>query len=266
MILSEYVEKWGTRILYILFYCLVLFRLCCSGGEFLDRTASYLSYPFLKIHSGIRSSIDGFKTKFQTLDDLKKELHYSFEEIEKLESRIIELEQQTLFYEKTKELVAFSHRYNESFYLLSKILLRKFDNNEHLLYLDVGSRQGVQKNMIVVYNNCLVGRVIRVYGWYSEAVCISDRRCKIAADVYGTEIEGIYEGANDQLGFLKFIPHFKTVSVGDRIYSAGKGLMYPQGFLLGTITAIKSGAVDQEMLIQPAIDFNSLDYVYLIKS
>jgi rod shape-determining protein MreC len=266
MFLSEYVQKWGMRTLYVLFFLGLFFRLFLAQNGFLDQIAAVITYPFLQVHATINDSIVNVQKKIKTLAVVKQELYQSFQEIEALERRVIELEQQAAFYEKTREMVAFSQRYKESFYLLSKVLLRKFSDHEHLLYLDAGSRQGVQKNMIVVYNHCLIGRVIRVYGLYSEVVSILDKRCKIAADIYGKEIEAIYAGTNQGHGLLTFVPHFKTVVVGDRVYSAGKGLLYPQGFLLGSVAEIKSGAVDQEMLIQPAVDFESLHYVYLIKS
>jgi rod shape-determining protein MreC len=266
MFFLESVQKWGIRIFYVLFCCFMLYRLVFAGGAFFDRSISYLSYPFLKVHSGVSGSIDGVKERFRTLYSLKEELHDAHDDIEQLEARVIELEQQASFQEQTKELVSFSHRYKESFHLLAKVLMRKHDNKDHMLFLDAGSRKGIQKNMIVVSKNCLVGRIIRVYPLYSEVVCITDHRCKVTVNLYKKKIEGIYEGVNSQLGVLKFIPHFEPVSVGDRIYSAGKGLLYPQGFLLGTVESVKPGAVDQEISIHPAVDFDSLQYLYVIKS
>ena len=206
-----------------------------------------------------------FKKKFQTLDALKREVAVSQEEIERLEARVIQLEQELDFQDRTRELVSFSHRYKESFHILSKILMKKIDDRDHLLYLDAGSRKGIHKNMIVVYKNSLVGRVTQVYPLYSEVACITDRRCKITAELYNKKIKGIYEGENKEQAVLKFVPHFQKVEQEDRLYSSGEGLLYPKGFFLGTVSEIKTGAVDQIISIQPPVDFNTLEYVYIIK-
>lgn len=265
MFFAEYVQKWGIRIFYVIFSFFMVYRLFFAGGTLLERSVSYVTYPFLQVHSGIVSSVDGVKNYFHSLDSLKKELQDSKQVVHDLESRIIELEQLEVFQEDTRELVAYAQRYKESFHLLSKVLLRRQNEQEHLLYLDVGTRQGVQKNMVVVFKNCLIGRVTQAYPLYSEVAFITDRRCKVTVDVYKKKIQGIYEGLNREQGTLKFIPHFKTVEAGDRLYSAGSGLIYPQGFLVGEVAQIKSGAVDLEISVQPPVDFEDVRYVYVIK-
>jgi len=262
---AEYVQKWGIRVFYLIFSFFMIYRLFFAGGSLLERSVSYVTYPFLQIHSGLVSSVDGVKNYFQSLDSLKKQLADSALEIQQLESRVVELEQLEVFQDETRELVAYAQRYKESFHLLAKVLLRRGNDQEHLLYLDVGSRQGVQKNMVVVFKNCLIGRVTQAYPLYSEVAFITDRRCKVTVDLYKKNIQGVYEGLNRELGALKFVPHFKTVEMGDRLYSAGAGLIYPQGFLVGEVADIKSGAVDLEISIQPAVDFNDVGYVYVIK-
>lgn len=266
MFLDEYIQRWGIRIFYGSFLFFMIFRLCFSGGTFLDRTVSYVSYPFLQAHSRVCGSIDFIKKRFQSLREAKEELQELYKKSEGLEARVIELEQAALFHERTTELVSFSHRYKESFHLLAKVLMRKRSSKEQVLFLDVGSHQGVESNMIVVYKNSLVGRIIRVYPLYSEVAFVTDKRCKVTAEMYETKVEGICEGQNEQQALLKFVPHFNKVSVGERLYSSGTGLLYPQGFLLGTVLFVKQGAVDQEISIQPAIDFDSLQYLYVIKS
>lgn len=266
MFLDGSVKKWCIRIFYVFFFCFMIFRLCFSGGIFLDRVVSYFSYPFLQIHSGACASINSMKKRFRSLHDLKQELQELQQKSEEFEARVVELEQEALFQEKTAELISFSDRYKKSFHLLAKVLMRKKSDKEHVLFLDAGSKQGVQANMIVVYKNSLVGRVIRVYPLYSEIAVLLDKRCKITAELYETGVEGVFEGRNEKIAVLNFVPHFKKVSTGERLYSSGTGLLYPQGFLLGSVCSVKQGAVDKKISIQPAIDFDNLEYVYVIKS
>ena len=150
MFVVEYVQKWGIRIFYVLFLFFMCYRMFFSGGTLLEQSVSYVSYPFLKVHALVVDSVQGVQKKFQTLDALKREVAVSQEEIERLEARVIQLEQELDFQDRTRELVSFSHRYKESFHILSKILMKRIDDRDHLLYLDAGSRKGIHKNMIVV--------------------------------------------------------------------------------------------------------------------
>jgi rod shape-determining protein MreC len=264
--LDQYIQKWAIRVFYLLFLIFIFLRLFIFDTLFFDRAVSYAAYPFLQAHSLVCDSIDSTKKKFQSLHDLKVELSAEKKRREWLDSRVVELEQTALFHERTKDIVSFSERYDESFYLLAKILMRKQNAQEYILFLDVGSKKGIIENMIVVYKNNLVGRVIQVYPLYSEVAFILDSRCKITAETSQGNIEGMYEGQNKDRALLKFIPHFIEIKVGTRIYSAGKGLLYPQGFLLGTVDHVKQGSIDQEISIEPTIDFNRLEYVHIIKN
>ena len=118
--------------------------------------------------------------------------------------------------------------------------------------------------MIAMYKNNIVGRVIYVDPLYSKIALITDKRCKIAVSCVQTKTVGIYEGNNSFEPTLEFVPHYEKLEIDDLLISTGQGLVYPQGFAVGTIKSFEVQDVAYKTVIQPLIDLQNIEFIYLI--
>ena len=160
--------------------------------------------------------------------------------------------------------VCFEKKYDFSQQKLVQILMRSCDDAGHVCFVDAGAQDGIALNMIAIYKNNIVGRVIHVDPWYSKIALITDKRCKISVSCAQTKTVGIFEGNNSAMPSLEFVPHYEKLAVGDILISTGQGLVYPQGFAVGSIVDFIVDDVAYQVKVQPLIDLEQLDFVYLM--
>ena len=67
---------------------------------------------------------------------------------------------------------------------------------------------------------------------------------------------------------LTFLADGAQIFVGDEVLTSGQGGAFPQGLVIGTITAVQTEAGGQIEfgLVQPQCNFESLVQVFVIKS
>lgn len=166
---------------------------------------------------------------------------------------------------ETKELRDFKARYTFEKMQIAQILARHFSDHSQYYYLDMGSNSGIETDMIVVYNNCLIGKVTEVYPWYCRVVLITDKSCKVAAYCDTTKARGIHEGVNQERNaMLKFVSHLAPIQIGDMILSSGEGLVFPRGFALGKVKSSSLDGLYQQVDVEPLVDFEKIEYCLVL--
>ena len=219
-----------------------------------------------------------FVTSISTMFDRKKTIQELQQDIDALhkEREILVTENNMLrgllhYADETKELRTFNKKYNNKG-IITQILVRHCSTDSQFFFVDAGSSQGVEKDMVAIYCNGIVGKVIEVYPWYCKICLITDSNCKIAAvclpshikKEYRSSTQGIHEGMNAQYTALRYVSHLEKVNVGDKVFSSGQGLIFPQGFALGTIVAAEKEGLFYTITIDPSVNVQKLEYCMLI--
>ena len=147
---------------------------------------------------------------------------------------------------------------------IASIMLCHCSEQEHYLLVEAGSRAGIQVDMIAVYNNSLVGRVVRVYPWYSKVALITDAACKIPVICGNTQTAGIHEGTNTEITEIKYIHENSTIAVGDVVLSSGQGMIFPYGFGVGSVAYVQSNGQHKVVKVVPNVDFKAIKQCILL--
>ena len=263
MELRQEVRFWLLRIFYICFFIFIINRIFFVSSGMTEQIVSYITYPFLKIHKNIASSLKNKSEHKKMLNDLSEEIDSLIITQESLKARIAQLEAQQLFIDQSRDLIDFAQRYDTKTMGLSKVLLEYSCPQEDVIFIDGGKNRGYKRDDIVVYKNAIVGRIIEIYPWYSKVATVTDQRCKIAS-VIGTDSHGISSGKNNKILELNFIPHYKKIVVGDLAISSGNGLLFPQGFTVGIVESITTDLVSHKILLKPYFDISEISYVHIL--
>lgn len=257
------VKKYSLLCLfYISFVLFMLHRLFFFIPGFLEKTTSYVVYPFVKTKQVIQYPFERISQYFQDVAVLQKRIASLEDERSELQLQLTRQQALQTFDEQSKDVIEFASRYKHNQKLLAHILLTTSGAAEDTIVLDVGQRQGVCKDHVAVYRDMIIGRVVEVYPWYCKVALITDQRCKIAAQCK-KGVSGICCGKNSGQIELNYVPHFKDVQIDDLIVSTGKGLIYPKGFALGRVTSITSDNVSHFIQAKPLFDITKIDYVYI---
>jgi rod shape-determining protein MreC len=131
-----------------------------------------------------------------------------------------------------------------------------------ILYLgDVPAR----RNQPVLSPDGLVGRIIAVSGSYAKVQLITDGAASVGGMVLRTRRQGVVRGGRRGGLELEFVPLQADVRPGDRVLTAGIDGIYPRGIPIGTVIKVEPGGqLFHRIQLAPAVDFGSLDQVYLL--
>lgn len=239
----------------------IVIRSRYGASGFLENCASCSLYPILVAQQKVSALVRRNQAKLQAPDIIS--LQSDLEDVRAENARLRAL----IHYEQqTKELRAFDARYAYEDATLASVLSRHISDQAHHFFVAAGSRQGVERDMVAVYKNSLIGRVVQVYPWYSKVVLITDASCKIAAYCADTGATGIHHGANNlEQTTLNRVTHLDAVQEGDLVISSGQGLVFPQGFALGTIQSSTINGLFYDVHVAPLHDINMIAYCHILK-
>ena len=228
---------------------------------------SYFVYPCALCTRFCEYKYQAIVAFFQTKRDLQEQIALLQEKHVGALQELIMYKSSQLFSEQIVELVEFKKRYCYQDAQLVQIIQKKMGPDEYSFLIDAGSVQGVTLDRTVVVNNCLVGKVIEVYPWYSKVLLVIDPHCKVATLCINTRTQGIYQGlGNNKQGLLTFIDHLAPLQLDDWVISSGEGIIFPRGFLLGKISAFEQAGMHYDATIDMMLDFSQLTYCYLMQS
>lgn len=120
-------------------------------------------------------------------------------------------------------------------------------------------------NQPVLSPDGLVGRVVHVAGPYAKVQLITDRAAGVGGMILRTRRQGVVRGGLGTGLELDYVPLQADVRPGDRVLTAGIDGVYPRGIPIGTVASVEPGGqLFHRINVAPAVDFGTLDQVYLL--
>ncbi len=127
--------------------------------------------------------------------------------------------------------------------------------------------QPVRVNQPVLSPDGLVGRVMAVAGPYAKVQLVTDRAASVGGMILRTRRQGVVRGGGRGSGGLEldYVPLQADARPGDRVLTAGIDGVYPRGIPIGTVISVAAGGqLFHSIQVAPAVDFGTLDQVYLL--
>jgi rod shape-determining protein MreC len=137
------------------------------------------------------------------------------------------------------------------------------------IIIDKGSEDGVFVGMPVESSRGLVGQVFRTTANSAQIILITDNISSIPARLGTSRATGIVRGGG--LGgsmALDWVNLEAQIQVGEVVLTSGLGGKFPQDMVIGRVIDVARREADlfQQAIVQPAVDFDSLEVVFVITS
>lgn len=139
------------------------------------------------------------------------------------------------------------------------------------LVISKGATSGIKKNMSVMSETGLIGRVVEVNQTNSKVELISSTSSnadKFAIQITngsGKTVNGIVSGYDKSTGYLEMGSVTSSVKIkkGDKVVTSGLGGVTPKGLYIGTVASVKQDdyGLASEVEIKPAADLSDLTVV-----
>ncbi len=146
-------------------------------------------------------------------------------------------------------------------YIPAKVLNNTIDQTINYITLNVGSKQGIKKNMAVISANGIVGRISHVSENYSVALSFLSDRFNVSSMVSdGTVGKLSWDGKDPDYGILSGIPQSVKLKPRDSVFTSGFG-NFPEKILVGKAAQVLNGT---SYKIYLSTNFRKLHFVYVI--
>ncbi len=134
------------------------------------------------------------------------------------------------------------------------------------LLLDVGTEDGVHKNMPVITDRGLVGKILRAERHQSITQILLDRHCLVSARLQKSREVGVVSWSGNFWLDLNYIPKEVKVEPGEIVITSGLSRIYPAGIKIGVVAEVKQNEYElfKQIKIKPAVDFNNLEQVFVL--
>lgn len=135
------------------------------------------------------------------------------------------------------------------------------------MILNRGSDHGVQEGMAVLSTHGVVGKVFQVDGGRARVLLVNDINSRVDAVVQRSRARAIAAGTLAGDLILKFLARRQNLQVGDVLISSGMDGVFPSGVIVGVVESIDKNPnlVLEEAVIRPAVDFDSVEEVFVVQ-
>lgn len=223
--------------------------------------------PFLKSGSTLETKARAFLDEARHSKELEAELTVVRGELGRLqliESRFRELENDN---RSLRSALGFKTR-PEFRVVAAQVKRRNPSTWWQTVEIDRGQECGIGTQDAVICNEGLVGKVDHSEEGRSVVILLTDESCKVSAKVEGTTELGIITGQRGQpdgppVLRLQFLSKDAAIRPGSRVFTSGRGGVFPANILLGTVEKVDKGALDSEAIIRPSVNFADLGIVFV---
>ena len=153
--------------------------------------------------------------------------------------------------------------------LFADVIGRDPSNLLRYLTIDRGSQDGIKPGMPVITPRGLVGQIDEVRPNSAKVKLLTDPSSSVTAMVQRSRATGSVQGQTGNSLVMNLLPQTEqgVAQVGDLILTSGLGGSFPRHLLIGQVTEVRQRDVDmfQEVQVQPAVDYDQLETVIVVR-
>ena len=236
------------------------------GGIVLEAVTFGVFTEVQRLLTSTRDGFVGFWSGYAGLRDVRQENEALNQEVARLS---LELQQQRALAQQTRSLERLLElRESVSFPTLSaRVIATDATPYFRTLTIDRGRGDGVHEDMAVVAPDGVVGRVVGAPGPRAAQVqLLIDRNAAAGALIERSRASGLAIGTDDDSQLrMEYVSNLQDVRVGDRIVTSGIDGIYPEGFLIGRVTAATEGLGLYRIIhVDPVVDFSQIEDVLVV--
>lgn len=150
--------------------------------------------------------------------------------------------------------------------VVARVIAKDVSTEFRAIRINRGENSGIQKNMAVLTNEGIVGRVLRTTKTTADVVTILDLLSAVDAIVERSRARGIVEGMTDETCALKYVLRTDDIQPNDVLISSGLEGVFPKGVPVGIVSKVnrKTFGITQEVEVRPSVDFSKLEEVLIV--
>ena len=215
----------------------------------------------------VKESVDFFLN----FSEVKEENKNLITENEKLKDKLLEYSDLADENERLRQILNFTEEHNNYDYVGCDIIGYPNNNISDGYFINKGENANIQKGMVVVAAQGLVGQVTSVGSNWSIVQSLANENIVVAVMADSTReatgyIKGYKDRQNRNLAKVYDLPIDSEIKEGDVIMTSGVGMLYPKEIRIGEVTKVEEDKVKvmKSAIVKPYVDFNKLEELFVI--
>lgn len=230
----------------------------------------FVAYPksvYLSTASGINGSVQRWEGNLTSHFNLEQNNRALRVENAQLRKRVF-----SNFYQRNRATVSIKDTvYDQQYsYIPAKIIHASSTLRNNYFTIDVGSIQGIKKNMGVISPNGVVGIIFKVGAHFSLVKSVLTQDINLDVFIGKTGPRGIlkWDGFSSRKGIVTGVSSDIPVKKNKSIYTLGASGIFPKGIKIGTV--IEKKRVEDQALWEIEVlfseDYRTLQSVYVVNA
>lgn len=222
------------------------------------------------IMSAAAGGINGLRNVWKNYIDLvqvRKENIALKKQISMLQLRVSLLKDIAIRYNNILGILNLPLPHDTISYITAMVIGRDVSSIFQSITVNKGRLDGVRKGDGVISPAGVVGRVVKLGEHVSQVLLLTDSNSFIEAVDGQTRVRGIVNGMGFDRMSMLYVLSGAQINKGDPLITGGQDGVFPEGISIGTVTGVKNkpaGWLFKDIMVQPDIDINRLDYVMII--
>ncbi|MEM9546315.1 MAG: rod shape-determining protein MreC [Bacteroidota bacterium] len=245
--------RFGSHITYI-FFTIISFFLIVNYNQ----TQKSI---FINSSNYYANKLDGKTSKWQSYLSLQEVNDSLAVHNASLMERFINIEVPTPTYPDTS--IQFS-------VLPTNVIRNTYHLRNNHMTLNVGTNQGITKDMGVISESGILGIVRDVSKRFSHVISVLNSQTRISCSVKSHAYPGnlIWKDMNPDFMHLESIPKHVDIAIGDTVVTNGFSTIFPPNILVGTIASFKveRGSSNYSIKVKLANNIPNSQVAYVIKN
>lgn len=258
----------GIFITIIILILIVIFSNHDGNTSFFENAINKCVMPIQNGLTYIKNKVSGNDIFFANVNNLTEENERLKQKNSELEQNLRELEKIKTENETLKEYLGLTEKYGEYKTIPGYVINKDISNYSKTVTINIGTNDGVQKDMTVIADQGLVGHVVSVTKDTAKVETIIDTASSVSSMMSTSKDSIVCKGTLESQSQLKamYIATDANIVQGDSVETSGLGGIYPKGIHIGNIKKIENtqNITDRYAIIETAVDFTKLNSVLVI--
>jgi len=258
-------------VLSVGFLALIVYTVKKENRSIIENGAGSTLNPLQSVvyngTSKVKETLDFF-LNFSEVKAQNKELVEKNEELENKLATYSDLKEEN---DRLRDVLKFTEQRNNYNYIACDIISNSGGSFLNGYVVNKGKNDNVQKGMIVIAAQGLVGQVTSVGSNWSIVQSLVNENIAVSVMVQSTRdatgyIKGFTDSKNVNLAKVYDLPMESEVKEGDVIMTSGVGMLYPKEIRVGEVIKVEEDKVRvmKSAIVKPYVDFNKLEELFIV--
>lgn len=219
--------------------------------------------PMARLLEGVRSNTTGFFGNWLMLREVRQQNAALTLELGRLKIENNYLKAELESADRAKALEIFQKN-SPSKTVAARIIGTGTGLNSRTVYVDRGTKDGVERGMAVIVPDGIVGKVVAAYPTVSLVMLATEQNFVASVTSQKTHLKGLLKGRGTGTMIVDSLFNLQKVEDGEWFYTSGEDRIFPKGLPVGQCRVMYEGNVIREVQLIPIALKSGLEEVLVV--